>query len=64
MYYRVLEALLLAEEKRTGRSDLSAVLSNEPFHKALIALSFEIVIASCRMVRSQAIPQYPSVHHT
>lgn len=50
LYYRVLENMLKAEEARSGKKDFTALLNNETFHKCLLACSFEMVVASYRMV--------------
>lgn len=51
VYYRVLESMLKAEQDRTGRSNFASLLASVSFHKCLAACSFEVVIASYRMVR-------------
>lgn len=45
LYYRVMEAMLLAEEKRLSFSDFSALLNSETFHVSLLACSLEVVMA-------------------
>ncbi|XP_022791806.1 retinoblastoma-associated protein-like isoform X3 [Stylophora pistillata] len=45
LYYRVMEAMLLAEEKRLSCSDFSALLNSEAFHVSLLACSLEVVMA-------------------
>ena len=50
MYFRVLENMLKAEEGRTGKKSFKVLLKNETFHKCLLACSFEMVVASYRMV--------------
>jgi Retinoblastoma-associated protein A domain len=51
MYWRVLESMLASEERRTGRTALQELLGSELFHKCLVALCVEVVVASYRMVR-------------
>jgi len=45
LYLRVMEAMLLAEEKRLSCSDFSALLNSEAFHVSLMACSLEVVMA-------------------
>lgn len=45
LYYRVMEAMLLAEEKRLSCSDFSALLNSKAFHISLMACSLEVVMA-------------------
>lgn len=45
LYYRVMEAMLLAEEKRLSCSDFSALLNSRAFHVSLMACSLEVVMA-------------------
>lgn len=52
LYYRVLENMLKAEEARSGKNNFTALLENEIFHKCLLACSFEMIVASYRMVIS------------
>jgi hypothetical protein len=47
----VLENMLKAEEARTGKRNFTALLNHEIFHKCVLACSFEMVVASYRMVR-------------
>ncbi len=54
LYLRVLEALLRAEEARTGRASFPALLASASFHKCLLACAFELVVASYCMVRAQS----------
>lgn len=42
--------MLRAEEARTGKKDFTVLLENEIFHKCLLACSFEMIVASYRMV--------------
>ncbi len=51
LYLRVLEALLRAEEARTGRAAFPALLGSASFHTCLLALAFELVAASYCMAR-------------
>ncbi|KAK9815768.1 hypothetical protein WJX72_009183 [[Myrmecia] bisecta] len=50
LYYRVLEAMLKAEEGRTGKTNFTTLLTSNSFHKCLLACAFELVVASYRMV--------------
>lgn len=52
LYLCVLEALLRAEEARTGRAAFPALLASASFRKCLLACSFELVVASYCMVRA------------
>ncbi|KAK2573286.1 Retinoblastoma family protein [Acropora cervicornis] len=45
LFYRVMEAMLLAEEERLSCSDFSALLNSKAFHVSLMACSLEVVIA-------------------
>ena len=56
LYLRVLEALLRAEEARTGRAAFPALLGSASFHTCLLALAFELVAASYCMARPAAPP--------
>ena len=51
LYYRVLENMLKAEEQRGGKRSFTALLNHDIFHKCVLACSFEMVVASYRMVR-------------
>ncbi|KAK9837434.1 hypothetical protein WJX81_002188 [Elliptochloris bilobata] len=53
LYLRVLEALLRAEEARTGRAAFPALLASASFHKCLLACAFELVVAAYCMVTLQ-----------
>lgn len=44
LYFRVMEAMLLAEEKRLSCSDFSALLNSAAFHVSLMACSLEVVM--------------------
>jgi len=50
VYYRVLEAVLLGEERRTGSCNMTTLLSSNSFHCCLLACSFEVVVACYRMI--------------
>ena len=43
--------MLRDQESKGGRASAAALLRLDAFHKALLALSFEMVVASYRMVR-------------
>ena len=57
LYYKVLENMLKAEEMRTGKRNFTRLLSSDNFHKCLLACSFEMVVASYRMVRTCSLTQ-------
>ena len=42
VYYRVLESVLLGEERRTGSCNMTSLISSNSFHTCLIACSFEV----------------------
>ena len=44
LYYAVLTQLLEGEQARLGVSDFSTLLKSDPFHVALLAVSFEVAI--------------------
>ena len=46
LYYRVLGTLLLNEKERLSQSDFSTFLDNQKFHRSLLALSVEVVLAA------------------
>ena len=46
LYYRVLETLLQNEKERLSQSDFSTFLDNQKFHRSLLALSVEVVLAA------------------
>ena len=50
LYYRVLESMMRDQEAKGGRASAAALLRSDAFHRALLALSFEMVVASYRMV--------------
>ena len=52
VYYKVLEALLVAEEMRTQQHDFTSLLTSSSFHQCLLACSAEIVAAAHMMVGS------------
>lgn len=56
LYLRVLEALLRAEEARTGRAAFPALLASASFHRCLLACAFELVVAAYCMVRPPPRP--------
>lgn len=45
LFYRVMEAMLLKEEKRLSCSDFSSLLNSKVFHICLMACSMEVVTA-------------------
>ena len=51
LYYRVLDVLVADQEAKGGAASTAALLRLDSFHRALLALSFEMVVASYRMVR-------------
>ncbi len=51
LYLRVLEALLRAEEARTGRAAFPALLASASFHRCLLACALELVVAAYCMAR-------------
>ena len=52
LYYGVLEAMLVAEESRTQRSNFTSLLTSNYFHKCLAACAFQLVVAAYKMVSS------------
>ncbi|KAM7444356.1 Retinoblastoma-associated protein [Porites harrisoni] len=61
LYYRVMEAMLLAEEKRLSCSDFSALLNSASFHISLMACSLEVLMAD-KGLPSAAI-KFPWILH-
>ncbi len=59
LYYRVLDVLVADQEAKGGAASTAALLRLDSFHRALLALSFEMVVASYRMVR---LPIMRSMH--
>ncbi|XP_010237681.1 retinoblastoma-related protein 2 isoform X2 [Brachypodium distachyon] len=57
LYYRVLEAICRAESHNTNVNNLTPLLSNERFHRCLIACSAELVLATHKTV----IMMFPAV---
>ncbi|KAM0863929.1 hypothetical protein ACQ4PT_044256 [Festuca glaucescens] len=57
LYYRVLEAICTAESLNTNVNNLTPLLSNERFHRCLIACSAELVLATHKTV----IMMFPAV---
>ncbi|XP_062183024.1 retinoblastoma-related protein 1-like [Phragmites australis] len=57
LYYRVLEAICRAESQNKNVNNLTPLLSNERFHRCLIACSAEIVLATHKTV----IMMFPAV---
>ncbi|EMS60091.1 Retinoblastoma-related protein 1 [Triticum urartu] len=57
LYYRVLEAICRAESLNTNVNNLTPLLSNERFHRCLIACSAELVLATHKTV----IMMFPAV---
>jgi len=43
LYYKILEELLVQEERKTRKPNLQEILRNENFHRALLACSIEVV---------------------
>jgi len=57
LYYRVLEAICRAESLNNNINNLTPLLSNERFHRCLIACSAELVLATHKTV----IMMFPAV---
>uniref|UniRef100_A0A0A9A5C4 RRB1 n=1 Tax=Arundo donax TaxID=35708 RepID=A0A0A9A5C4_ARUDO len=57
LYYRVLEAICRAESQNNNVQNLTPLLSNERFHRCLIACSAELVLATHKTV----IMMFPAV---
>ncbi|OEL31361.1 Retinoblastoma-related protein 1 [Dichanthelium oligosanthes] len=57
LYYRVLEAICRAESQNSSVNNLTPLLSNERFHRCLIACSAELVLATHKTV----IMMFPAV---
>uniref|UniRef100_A0A0E0MFZ7 Retinoblastoma-associated protein A-box domain-containing protein n=1 Tax=Oryza punctata TaxID=4537 RepID=A0A0E0MFZ7_ORYPU len=57
LYYRVLEAICRAESQNNHVNNLTPLLSNERFHRCLIACSAELVLATHKTV----IMMFPAV---
>ncbi|KAF0897063.1 hypothetical protein E2562_032386 [Oryza meyeriana var. granulata] len=57
LYYRVLEAICRAESQNNTVNNLTPLLSNERFHRCLIACSAELVLATHKTV----IMMFPAV---
>ncbi|KAJ1275719.1 hypothetical protein BS78_05G157600 [Paspalum vaginatum] len=57
LYYRVLEAICRAELQNSSVNNLTPLLSNERFHRCLIACSAELVLATHKTV----IMMFPAV---
>ena len=51
LYYQVLETLVLEQAAKGGDGSTAGLLRSDGFHRSLLALSFEMVVASYRMVR-------------
>ncbi len=51
--------MLKAEETRTGKRNFTVLLNHEVFHKCVLACSFEMVVASYRMVSHLPSVQRP-----
>jgi len=49
LYYRTLEAMVVAEEKRLHQSNFTTLLNHENFHRSLLACCMEIVLFSYKM---------------
>jgi len=50
LYWLVLEVLVLEQVARGGAGSVVPLLRSDTFHRSLLALSFEMVIASYSMV--------------
>eukprot|EP01018_Ginkgo_biloba_P033472 Gb_14616 [translate_table: standard] len=50
LYYRVLAAMCRAESQRLQSSNLTSLLSNERFHRCMLACSSELVLATHKTV--------------
>lgn len=50
VYYRVLEAVLLGEERRTGVANITGLLNSNSFHRCLLACAAEVIIACYKMI--------------
>ncbi|RZC59567.1 hypothetical protein C5167_006865 [Papaver somniferum] len=50
LYYRVLEAMCRAESQRLHGSNLTSLLTNERFHRCMLACSAELVLATHKTV--------------
>lgn len=50
LYYRVLEAMCIAESQLINGSNLTSLLSNERFHRCMLACSAELVLATHKTV--------------
>ncbi|XP_029122241.1 retinoblastoma-related protein isoform X2 [Elaeis guineensis] len=57
LYYRILEAICRAESQLLKTNNLSSLLSNERFHRCMLACSSELVLATHRTV----IMMFPAV---
>eukprot|EP00057_Strongylocentrotus_purpuratus_P029196 XP_011683670.1 PREDICTED: retinoblastoma-associated protein [Strongylocentrotus purpuratus] len=45
-YYRIMESMLIKEEKRLSTSDFSTLLNNDAFHRSLLACALEVVMVT------------------
>lgn len=50
LYYRVLEAICKAESQRLSGNNLTSLLSNERFHRCMLACAAELVLATHKTV--------------
>ncbi|KAL6072726.1 Retinoblastoma-like protein 1 [Balamuthia mandrillaris] len=50
LYYKILEAMLLAEEERLGHRNFTTLLNNAAFHRSLLACCMEILIYSYKLI--------------
>lgn len=57
LYYRILEAICRAESQLLKTNNLSSLLSNERFHRCMLACSSELVLATHRTV----VMMFPAV---
>lgn len=60
LYYRVLEAMLRAEDQRapdevSRAAAISSLLISNSFHKCLLACAFELVVSAYKMVSALPI---------
>ena len=56
LYYRVLETMIAEQAAAGGTRSAAALLKSDAFHRSLLALAFEMVVASYRMVRFHTAP--------
>ncbi|XP_063967780.1 retinoblastoma-associated protein-like [Lytechinus pictus] len=51
-YYRIMETMLIKEEKRLSTSDFSTLLNNDAFHRSLLACALEVVMVTFGYIAS------------